>query len=502
MINSVDNKDLSFFINIESVLYSNSSISNKLKTIILYIDKFYKPTSVAFVTKYKTQKKYKILSSKEEKKQSEIDLFSKFNKIDLLDAKLVKDEVIIIVSKDKEYSYILPINKVISPTHSSLTFLYLEFNRPFQEIEKLNLLLKMLQNFYKYSKKVNHLKEEYKKIKLLYEISKTIDRLNEVNLKNSLSKIMKLIKNSIYYDYFSLYIKEENDVLNPIELDSPYQVDLLHTFEFHLGKGLSAWVAEAMEPVIVNNLASQKRFRIGEEKVEKDVNSIISIPLLSKDRVIGVLNLARIFPYRFYKRELKTIEIIGTQIASVLENVKLLEKLENMAFTDGLTGIFNYRYFIQEFEKELKRADRYKYQVSIILIDLDDFKVVNDLYGHETGNKVLKKLTNLISRELRSIDVFARYGGEEFIILLPNTGKEGALILAERLRKKVEKEFSMKNFDSLPSVTITLGISSFPDDGADIYDIMKKADIALYTGKRKGKNISVIYSKDYDKAKL
>ena len=158
--------------------------------------------------------------------------------------------------------------------------------------------------------------------------------------------------------------------------------------------------------------------------------------------------------------------------------------------TDDLTGIFNYRYFVQKLEEEKKRASRYSLQLSLIMLDLDWFKKTNDTYGHEIGNIVLKEIVQVVNSCVRDTDTFCRYGGEEFIIILPQTGSKDAVVLGERIRAEVEKhDFSMAT--SIPdlSITVSLGTTSFPDNGLSPADLVQTVDMALYRAKGAGKNM-------------
>lgn len=165
----------------------------------------------------------------------------------------------------------------------------------------------------------------------------------------------------------------------------------------------------------------------------------------------------------------------------------LLQKVEYMAITDVLTGLFNRRRFHNVMEKEFERARRYKTPFSLMLLDIDHFKAVNDSFGHSVGDGVLKDLANLIRGNVREVDTAARYGGEEFSVILPNTKKEDAVNVAERIRKSVEAN----RFGELGGrvVTVSIGISGAPDGPIDSEDkLVRVADYALYEAKRQGRN--------------
>ncbi|MBC8414624.1 GGDEF domain-containing protein, partial [bacterium] len=180
----------------------------------------------------------------------------------------------------------------------------------------------------------------------------------------------------------------------------------------------------------------------------------------------------------------------GTLIGSaalfrdVTEETRLTNELLLLSTTDGLTGLYNRRYLNESLGKELGRARRYTLDFSIIMFDVDHFKKFNDVYGHETGDRVLKMLGNVMIKTFRDIDICCRYGGEEFLIILPSTNLENAKISAERLRVAVETT----SIDDL-SVTISIGIASYPEtDTRSIDEFIKKADLALYKAKEGGRN--------------
>jgi len=163
---------------------------------------------------------------------------------------------------------------------------------------------------------------------------------------------------------------------------------------------------------------------------------------------------------------------------------RLTEELHRLAITDGLTGAYNRHYLDRRLRDEMARADRYHLPLSMILLDVDDFKEVNDSYGHHTGDEVLKRLAKAIQDDLRAYDLLARWGGEEFLVALPSTGLEGTLLVAERLRRLVaELELGLEH-----PVTISLGVGSYRR-GETLAEVLKRADAGLYRAKQDGKNL-------------
>ncbi|OGQ34346.1 MAG: hypothetical protein A3F16_01180 [Deltaproteobacteria bacterium RIFCSPHIGHO2_12_FULL_43_9] len=171
---------------------------------------------------------------------------------------------------------------------------------------------------------------------------------------------------------------------------------------------------------------------------------------------------------------------------------KINSKLQKQAITDALTNLYNRRYFLQRLGEEISRVERFQRNLSLLMVDVDYFKEYNDISGHPSGDKALKKIANILIENSRKVDTVARYGGEEFVILLPETPKEGAKLFAERIRKAIE----MTKFDfqsRLPSknMTISIGLASYPED-CPPDKLIANADKALYDAKKKGRNCVVV----------
>ena len=187
-------------------------------------------------------------------------------------------------------------------------------------------------------------------------------------------------------------------------------------------------------------------------------------------------------------------------VKKTLDNIKnknmalkseFYKKLSN---SDDLTGLANQRYFKNMLEQEIERAERYARPLSLMMLDIDNFKICNDTYGHLFGDVVLKQISLLIKKNTRGIDLVARYGGEEFTVILPETPVEEAVVVAERVRDGIER-FRFKTDEGTPvnSITVTIGVSSFPDRAKTYKELIKTADEALYAGKTSGKNRIIIY---------
>lgn len=189
----------------------------------------------------------------------------------------------------------------------------------------------------------------------------------------------------------------------------------------------------------------------------------------------------------FQEREL------STTIRMALKKHQETMKMEQLATTDSLTGILNRRFFLQQVNKELERSQRYGNPFSLLIVDIDHFKKVNDTYGHSAGDAVIIDVTKVIQKALRKVDILGRYGGEEFIIFLPETNYQNAIHVGERIRKTIEKTQTIYENKKI-MCTISLGISNFHPNDKTFDDVFKRADTALYQAKNEGRNRVIYFS--------
>jgi len=262
-------------------------------------------------------------------------------------------------------------------------------------------------------------------------------------------------------------------------------LDLPVDLRLPVEQGLSGQVATTGEAV---------RGRLGEGQLvgaagEPQDTSVIAVPLTSSGRVIGVLDLfGSALPGGFDGRDLATIRTFASQATVAVDNVLLHEEAQRLSVTDGLTGLWNYRYFTMMIGKEIERATRFSRPLSLLLLDLDHFKAVNDTFGHQRGDRVLIELASRIRAEVRDVDTVARYGGEEIVVILPETDEPGARLTAERLCQAIRQ----RSFGEPPEppvvLTVSIGVAVFPLHGAAAGALLGRADEALYDAKRSGRD--------------
>ncbi len=225
-----------------------------------------------------------------------------------------------------------------------------------------------------------------------------------------------------------------------------------------------------------------------ELKLPEDIDTFIAIPLIAGNRLNGVFVVEGPL-----LNDIVRLIILGHQFSIVLERIRLYALVQELAITDGLTNVFVRRYFLDRFAEETERAGHFSTKLSFLMLDIDFFKKCNDKFGHLVGDVALKRIADILKRNLREIDIIGRYGGEEFAIMLPETTKEGAFAVADRLREEVEKA-DIEAYDEKVKLTISMGIATFPDDANDLKQIIDKADQMLYKAKESGRNKVVVYA--------
>jgi diguanylate cyclase (GGDEF)-like protein len=221
---------------------------------------------------------------------------------------------------------------------------------------------------------------------------------------------------------------------------------------------------------------------------EPTARELISVPLRTSAGVLGVLNLYDRSDGRpFDAGDLETIRTFAGQAAVALDNVLLHQEAQRLSVTDALTGVGNYRFFQSSLVREIERAVRFGRELAVLMLDLDRFKSVNDLHGHQVGDAVLAEVAERVRAEVREVDIVARYGGEEFVVVLPETGREGAGHTAERICQAMRgRPFDVGSLQ-LP-VTVSIGAAVFPVDGDGPASLVRAADEALYAAKDAGRD--------------
>ncbi|OGX41776.1 MAG: hypothetical protein A3F87_02775 [Omnitrophica WOR_2 bacterium RIFCSPLOWO2_12_FULL_51_24] len=216
--------------------------------------------------------------------------------------------------------------------------------------------------------------------------------------------------------------------------------------------------------------------------------SFIALPLLSEKIPIGILTIVGA-----EEEHTESFSILAEQLSLELKKISLYERIQELAITDGLTGLYVRRHFIERLNEELTRCKKHGLELSLLMIDLDHFKQCNDTHGHLVGDIALKEIAKIMREYVRQVDLVGRYGGEEFVIALPDTDKKSAMNVAERMRMSVEKH-KFRAYDETIAMTISVGAANFPENGEDVVKLIDRADQALYKAKAEGRNRAVSYN--------
>lgn len=253
------------------------------------------------------------------------------------------------------------------------------------------------------------------------------------------------------------------------------------------GTGLTWRTLESGKPVIENDVANVVGYIHGFEETKSEM----CLPLVSLGETIGVLALESARAGAFTSNDVQPLESVADICAAAIQNARYVDRVRHMAYVDGLTGIFNRRYFEMRITEEMERAKRYENALALVMVDIDHFKRLNDEFGHLLGDEVLRQVSSLFVQNLRKSDIVCRYGGEEFVLLMPQTTLEQASAAAVKLRKTVEGW----TFPGVARpVTISLGVASFPADGDSRDALVSAADRALYAAKQSGRNKTIVAS--------
>ena len=220
--------------------------------------------------------------------------------------------------------------------------------------------------------------------------------------------------------------------------------------------------------------------------------AVLTAPIVREDTLLGLVTVVDPEGGRFARGDFETLAGLAVQAGVAIENARLHAVVEQQAVTDALTGLANRRQFYDVLGREFERAQRFGHELGLIMLDIDDFKQVNDTLGHLAGDVVLHEVAAALQDMIREIDVAARYGGEEFAVLLPQTGREGAASLAERLRIAIAERDIVFAGAPIEGITASFGVSAGPEDGMGQLDLVASADAALYRAKRQGKNDVVV----------
>ncbi len=305
---------------------------------------------------------------------------------------------------------------------------------------------------------------------------------SSLQLDQVLRTIMEKIDEFLQPENWSLLLLDEAKQELYFELAVGKASPALKDVRVKLGQGIAGWVAEKGETVVVPDTSKDTRFfHKVDEKTKSETQSIVAVPVKFRDTCLGVIELINcIGPDGFDQRDLRLLEALSDFAAIALENARHVKRIHELTITDDCTTLYNARHMGFILDTEIYRSQRYSYEFSLVFIDLDHFKQVNDTHGHLVGSRLLAEIGSALKSRCRLIDFAFRYGGDEFVLLLPQTSKESALNVARRLHKLVRETVWLTGEGLNIHVTPSLGVASYPVDSRTKEGLLHLADEAMY----------------------
>jgi diguanylate cyclase (GGDEF)-like protein len=330
----------------------------------------------------------------------------------------------------------------------------------------------------------------------LFQIS--IDLTSILEVDNLINSYLNTLIGQLRIKNTFLYLHDDNSSAELTMMKAKgVDEDELSNLKFHITDTIVKEVFQKNQPVIIadelTSLKEIEKFRM--------LDAEVITPLIHSHKLIGLLILGmKINGEPYNQTDIEMVTLITNIVAVAIANARLYEKVKESSITDELTTLFNYRYFRIRLRDEVFRSQRTNRPISLIILDVDNFKNYNDTLGHPAGDQVLKQIASILKSCIRDTDVGARYGGEEFCVIMPEENQDGARALCERLRQRVEDyPFFKEEIQPLGKLTVSLGAATYPTDAAMIKELLVRADKALYRAKNNGRNQFCIYSQATDK---
>jgi diguanylate cyclase (GGDEF)-like protein len=324
-----------------------------------------------------------------------------------------------------------------------------------------------------------HRNRQLQELLIFHDVAKALT--SSLDLDSILQTIMEKMAEYFRPDTWSLLMVDEAREELYFAIAVGTASEALKNVRLKVGEGIAGWVAKHGERLVVPDVMNDPRFAKRIDEVTKwETRTIICVPLRSKHRVLGVIQLVNVDMEHFNDQEVYFLQSLCDYGAIAIENARAVEKIQELTITDDCTGLYNARHLYKTLETEVYRSSRFGYEFSVLFIDLDHFKQVNDTHGHLIGSKLLNEIGYLIKAQLRLIDYAFRYGGDEFVVLLPQTGKDSALIVARRLRDSLRTSTFCTEEGLNLNVRASIGLATYPHDAKSPHDIIRQADEMMY----------------------
>jgi len=330
------------------------------------------------------------------------------------------------------------------------------------------------------------LARELRVLWVLWEITKSLDL--ELSEGGVYRRLLDLVGRLVPFTYATLYLLDWSGKVH-VAATSGKAIDLAEKIPFGRGNGISSWVVERKIPLLIPS--DQESPRAGRRAFrDSPLTSFLAVPLVHRSAVLGVVALAR-DDGTYTHEDLHLLQRLATSICVVVDRFRREEKYRRLALVDELTGVYNRRYLVERLNQEIKRAERMQRPLTVVMLDLDGFKKLNDTLGHPAGDRALQWLADLLRSGVRASDVVCRYGGDEFVILMPEAALDSAVQVIERIRRLIAERalsFSVPTRKARITLRVSFGVAScsteFPPGDA----LIAAADRALLEAKLAGGN--------------
>ncbi len=330
-----------------------------------------------------------------------------------------------------------------------------------------------------------------KQLEALFHIGATVSQT--LNLEELLGSVLDKVVEVTGVGVTAIYLLEDETgalVLRAHRGMSPKLVRQISVLRDE--SGVINQVPKTGRPLLVEDISADRRFDALTGN-DEGVKSFAVVPVMAKEKILGVMGVGSHVKRGFPEWEVRMLGAIANQIGMAIENAKLYEHALELAFTDSLTGLYNRRYFMEQVGREFIRANRNKSPLSLIMVDLDGLKTINDRFGHHEGDAFLREVAGIIKANTRASDVAARWGGDEFMLLTPDTDSDSAWKVGERVRAEVRQHHRILEGEEV-RITISVGIVSYPAHASMISELLRRADEAMYNAKRGGKDRACVFS--------
>jgi diguanylate cyclase (GGDEF)-like protein len=319
-------------------------------------------------------------------------------------------------------------------------------------------------------------------LKLLREVGKALT--STVELDAVLRAIMEMIARLFEPKDWSLLMVDEdkNELYFAIVVGAA--ADKLRHMRLNVGEGIAGWVAQNGEPVIITDAYHDERFaQWVDQSSGFKTDSMLCVPMMCKGRTLGVIEMINFNAQILTPEHQELLEALADFAAIAIENARFFQRIKELTIVDDCTGLYNSRHMHTLLATEIARSARYKHPFSVIFLDLDHFKQVNDTHGHLIGSRLLREIGQLLRGKLRTVDSAFRYGGDEFVIILPRTTKKEALVVANRLRQALNEAVFFVAEGLNIRITASFGLASYPEDAESKEDMLRRSDQAMYVVK-------------------